>query len=130
MNTASLDLCKELYELSGWNDNDKWYCLKNFTTDPEYELEDSPIVADYIPDGNIPAYDLGFLLRKLPQQLALIQTYDNKWQAKWTVPIPVTYVSQPTALIQLGAYFQDADNLEDATAKLAIELFKNGILTK
>jgi hypothetical protein len=100
MNTASLELCKELYELSGWN---------------------APVVSM---DGPTPRYDLGYLLRKLPkhvedQWLHIAPITDNKWAAHYM-------------MMGVKSAGQDewADTPEDAACKLAIELFKQGILVK
>lgn len=122
MNTVSLDLCKELYELSGWNDSDKWYCLKNFTTDPEYELEDSPIVADYIPDGNIPAYDLGFMLRKLPKKRVKLRNYLRANQTSWKCQFSIDDGGHTYDIVE------EARSPEDAACKLLCELIRQGVL--
>lgn len=110
MNIASLELCKELWRLSGW------------TTDWHYIAEKNPgiIVAaswrEHEGEKYIcPAYDLGYLLRKLGDLLNLdlmLYTEDGKWRAD---------VEQD--------YSMKADTPEDATCKLAIELFKQGVLT-
>jgi hypothetical protein len=48
MNTAGLELCKQLYELSGWDDGGLFH-------------EEA-----YISGATVPLYDLGYLLPKLP----------------------------------------------------------------
>lgn len=123
MNVASLELSKELFELSGWDDTDYvWLITENAT------VLFQRINAN---DMGYPAYDLGFLLRKLPPK---VNTGDNpdyrgdllvlkpfwpagrepdKWEASYCV-----------------GYFFIADTPEDAVAKLATELFKQGILKK
>lgn len=108
MTTASLELSKELYELSGWDLMDKYY------------------------SGNgtiIPANDLGYLLRKLPimhpetKMFAKRQVAcwgeQNGWHAYWITDDQEIEISS-------GA----ADTPENAACKLAIELFKAGVLTK
>jgi hypothetical protein len=112
MFTASLQLCKELHDLSGWEekfagivpywlddgDGGEWVCYDN-----------------YGDDVICPAYDLGYLLRRLPTTSALIRiepTMDGKWRA----------CDRRT--------FCHADTPEDAVCALAIELFKAGILNK
>jgi len=65
---ASLELCKELYELIGWGGNDRWYM-----TDPEGKVIGTATPRIFKSDrdyGNgyrtdTPAYDLGYLIRKL-----------------------------------------------------------------
>ena len=51
MNIASLELCKELYELSGWDDN--------FLP---HEVYSTPIKTIHLP-----VYSLGYLLRQFEQ---------------------------------------------------------------
>lgn len=100
MNVASLELCKELYELSRWGDR------------------------ELAKDRNgVPHYGLGYLLRKLPasqdgNQLSLDQITAGHWVAGYLYGNPVK-----------GATEQGSSP-EDAACSLAISLFKQGILTK
>lgn len=112
MNVASLELCKELYELSGWDDTARRH----------------PSVHDKREDWP-PAYTLGYLLRKLSQA---------------EIGVSIRYVDSPHGvdlrewLHKFIAYapwmaqgdYPFADIPEDAAAKLAIELFKQGVLKK
>ena len=95
MSTASLENSKRLYELSRWND------------------EDSPLVRfdDKDPESTAPAYDAGYLLRKLPGT----ELYDatNCWQAENT---------------SLQNWRTVQDTPEDALCLLAIKLFEEGVL--
>jgi hypothetical protein len=111
MNVASLGLCRELYEVSGWSDT-----IENFR-------ESAHLTKD-----RVPAYDLGYLMRKLPHKLE--GTYldlgvaenGEEWWAAYEHEWPYersTYDHE-----------QKAATPEDAACKLAIELFKQGILTK
>lgn len=102
MNTANLELCKELYALSGW-----------LTSDHR---------AEYVA---APAYDLGYLIRKLPtklksrkEKLYLQPCIKPENKGRWSIG----YVYSGIGNI--------ADTPEDALAKLAIELFKKDVLTK
>lgn len=110
MNVASLDLCRELYELSGWGAKtidksasgdiiNSWYQERTENN----ESIDVTLVA--------PQYDLGYLLRKLPEE---------------------TQVTMNSAgvIIKVKSYFHKADTPEDAACKLAIELFKQKVLDK
>jgi len=55
---ASLELCKELYELSKWDDAASyWFRFGSHLGDKE--------VWGVGPGGEFPAYDLGYLLGKL-----------------------------------------------------------------
>lgn len=99
INVASLELCRELYELSGWEDG------YESTMDWHQPVDGS---------RGAPAYDLGYLLRKLP--LGELRNRDglySAWQNNSANVAP-----------------QYAETPEDAACKLAIELFKQGVLTK
>jgi hypothetical protein len=122
---ASLELCKELYELSGWRkDVEHVYYSNGGAVNPrnvwpKNEVFDKP--------GNIPAYSLGYLLRKLPMQynrgiLLVGVTNGDKWSAQYYSFYPPDRGAKSAILI--------ADTPEDAAAKLAIELFKQGILKR
>ena len=65
MNVANLDLCKELYELSGWKATEKYHYIAGTYTDI-----DTVAFRGRKYDG-VPAYDLGYLLRKLPKGFAV-----------------------------------------------------------
>jgi hypothetical protein len=110
---ASLDLCRELYELADWNEVHWWY-----KTWDGIDWQLGTYEAD-IPEC-IPAYDLGYLLRKLPQNIGRItlkhREHSGMWFCKWDD--------------RKGELGQQADTPEDAAAKLAIELFKQGILMR
>jgi hypothetical protein len=90
MNTASLELSKELYELSDWIE--------------EWKEGDPPYL-----------YSLGFLLRKLPA-VRLRKGTDGEYTAE-------LYVDD--VLLD----FNDKEP-ENCLCKLAIELFKQGVLKK
>lgn len=130
MNVASLELCKELYELSGWDRTDKSWWIEqwgNFDTEvaryAHKQDEDDTSTIHY------PAYDLGYLLRKLPNYVwseryqekarLWVRKDEDNWFAWYFVNGIQDVVSE---------FGTNADTPEDATAKLAIELFKQGIL--
>lgn len=107
MNVANLSLCKELYELSGW---DETYHLHPDENSNAYKAS--------------PAYDLGYLLRKLPWNLEApygkycsAHMYLNKQKSHYRV-----------GYLFYSQYNQTANMPEDALCKLAIELFKQEIL--
>lgn len=131
MNTASLELCKELCEVSNWNDTDKvWRNNNGLATGlivktangSRYELSDR-----ILSTGNdvFSAYNLGYLLRKLKDREGLSiyrcnhQDNSRNWEADCEMD------DDPEA-----KWFAYADTPEDAAAKLCIELFKQGILVK
>lgn len=57
---ASRELCEELYELSGWRDTHSFY-TKTGKVSTEASMYSSP---------PLPAYSLGYLLRKLPSHIS------------------------------------------------------------
>lgn len=107
MKVASLDLCKELYELTGWHKTDYYY-------DAENEVSFWEIALSMHPTKNCPAYDLGYLLRKLPGYIVL-ERMEKSWRA--------TQVYEND-----GSNEFYADTPEDAACKLAIELIKQGVI--
>lgn len=101
MTLASVEPSKELYELSGWLDDDM---RTPFRLDAPY-------------------YSLGFLLRKLPTGRVSLNSYNSySEKGKWIAALTNGYKG-PAATAK-------ADTPEDAACKLTIELFKQGILTK
>jgi hypothetical protein len=105
MNVASLDLCRELYELSGWKMTEHIWCPVKDNSGDWHHV--------YYMLGNLakelPAYDLGYLVRKLRGELLVLDDSE------------------------MGLFFRSMltlETLEDAAAKLAIELFKQGVLKR
>jgi hypothetical protein len=113
MNVASLELCKELSDLSGWAG------IKDLPRTKEMSL-------DYFNEtfnpgyGGIPRYTLGYLLRKLP---AKVEGYSS---------LEFTKVQSNIYIFRYGGlgpgFMASCDIPEDAACKLVIELFKQGIL--
>ncbi len=115
MNTANLENCKKLYELSGWTEaNNFWMLMVSGDwriIPPDYPAEIEINKACY------PAYDLGYLLRKLQPELEYLRpnTVQTGWVAKW--------VETNSEKDLIFAYTP-----EDAACLLAIKLFEEGIL--
>lgn len=108
MNVASRKLCEELYKLSGWHDGSAW----TDTRDPKHAI------------SNYPKYNLGYLLRKLPGIPEVKRRAGRKWAAVCRIgAVEDGKIADKTAWTR-------ADTPEDAVCKLAIELFKQGILKK
>lgn len=121
MNVASLELCKELYELSEWDeqfpvllhylDNEVWH-KKLYQSDARDELT------------YCPAYTLGYLLRKLPNETNVrkrkLDSQFEAWYGKY----------DKTPDVDGDPIEFKADTPENALTKLTIELFKQNILTK
>jgi len=114
MHVASLELCKELYALSGWRNTDQVYAKNAFGSVSLYVDNHAELGHDLALMA--PAYDLGYLLRKLePWCNELVfsrQLTGEKWCA-----------SDIDADIDVYA-----DTPEDATATLCIELINQHIL--
>lgn len=117
MNVASFELCKELHELSGWNKTQNVWAITNG--------EENKDILPWLRVGigssgaweELPAYDLGYLLRKLP------------------VPAYIYSVSEVSKqfiadMVHNHKIIREcADTPEDATAKLLIKLLEEGIIT-
>ncbi len=134
MHVASLELCKELYELSGWGDTEYGYYYRSrvaedlheprLATDRELMIQN---LYSYVADGSrYSAYDLGYLFRKLhPAGFFLrwgidFESRPDAGKDKWFI----------CALDDKhDIRFWDT-NVEDAACKLAIELFHQGVLKK
>lgn len=129
MNVASLELCKELCELSGWRDElDMWFEFGTHLGEPKkWGIGRT---------GEFPAYDLGYLLRKLPPTLqnpnhitnkgfdstcVLLVSVDVDEHDRWITCYDSVYGGR---IMAMGT----GDTPEDATCKLIIELFKRKIL--
>lgn len=128
MNVASKELSEELYELSNWEiEQGHLYVGKELINyNGGYKGE------------QIPAYDAGFLLRKLPPHFNtgdargafefFLKTTGREWFAGYNKP-------------ELGKWLYDKnhgvwetpcsdDTPENALCRLSIELHKQGILKK
>lgn len=127
MNVASKDLCEELYKLSGWGS----YSISElqwFKTWSGEGWEIGMYEADVL--ECFPAYDLGYLLRKLPLKVKdeyqadlfgvrMKQTNGSGW-VMWYGEIGK----------DSEMYFNSADTPEDCAANLAIQLFEVNILKR
>lgn len=109
MTTASPDLSRQLYELSGWEAEHWWERL----THGEWVQNSCEL------SGDVPAYDLGYLLRKLP---------DGTQLSKTTVTYSVSGIYSVDA--RNKSYHCNADTPEDAACLLAIKLFTQGVLKR
>lgn len=111
MNVASLELSKELYELSGWEDVSNTHVFYG----THWDISKASMTESIgLQNMHLPAYDLGYLLRKL-DGFDIQLNYSNQWRT-WNC--------------WADDYDGKADTPEDAACKLAIELFKQGVLTR
>lgn len=127
MYVASLEPCAKLYELSGWCDSG--YCwaeaAKGWKLEHCNPFDNYGMTKQW---GCVTAYDLGYLLRRLPagtyvrKNIQEPQKSGGNYKGKFTASV--------NSRATLKNYNEYADTPEDATAKLCIELFKQGILTK
>lgn len=129
MNVASLELSKELYELSGWGlDTGRFY-------NPDGSVMNLSLkeLVGELPNWAIcPTFDLGYLLRKLPAEVAS-QEYDGEEARLWLRKDQDLYFGFYAVMTKKNCrsdFGVSADSPEDAAAKLAIELFKQGVLTR
>lgn len=140
MNVASLELCKELYELSGWKDT-----LLEHKSYDNGETLTLPYDDDSGKKYFCPAYDLGYLLRKL--QATANREWSNGWKGyditffwdeidkDWSARFKNTdadddkFFGDKTGVYGFNRFEEVADIPEDAACKLAIELFKQELLS-
>lgn len=142
MNVASLDLCKELYELSGWNDNELWDCeYRGHRVEALNRIAMGSDRGEY--HWREPRYDLNYLLGKLPSKLYL-PTYKTKRKSKYPSVLDLSprhdwsddfklrgWSARYLKTRNLDGYIAVwADSPADAAAKLCIELWNQGILQK
>jgi hypothetical protein len=121
MVSARLDLCKELCKLSGWK-NTFAYWYQNWMLGNKWMVgyQGSPSI-----EATVPAYDLGYLLTKLPPQTSIKKEHDASPQLPEETPAHYRALYDTTD----GRHFWlGADTPEDAACLLAIELFKQGVL--
>lgn len=116
MNVANKELCKELATLSGWHETDQYH-----ESDNEWSFVHAGGQGRFYQP---PAYDLGYLLRKLPgfvtlQVAAMANDHTCNWESiyeRWSDHKEVARTLEMSP--------------EDSICKLAIELFKQGILKR
>jgi hypothetical protein len=124
MTVASLELCRELYTLSAWTDTNFYWSnvTHSFVYVNDYILidEDDELRSD---DSDIPAYDLGYLLRKLqnPKFQVAVMAWPNGTYSAACYEAGDRMYDMPDA---------DAATPEDAVALLAIALFKQDVLQR
>lgn len=117
MYTASLELCKELYELGGWDEtHHRW----------SKDIHGNDVVIDTTAAGaTIPAYDLGYLLRKVYTWGPVIRLEPIDLEARPDAHKNAYFVWVLQHDIDIRVW---ADTPENAACRVAIELFKQGVL--
>lgn len=128
-NIANPDISEELAEISQWRDTSYFYVYHYDEEFDEWNLQEELISQDEIDTDwvdtstmrLVPAYEVGYLLRKLPPN---IQQYDLtiKWDLTRSLWV-CGYVD--------GNNWEDnamTNDIEDAIASLAVQLFERKIL--
>lgn len=128
MNTASLELSKELYELSGGKLLSEWGSTYFYYTPDGGSSTGHTVIVGTRSTVDIPAYDLGYLLRKLPPIVTLKSRAGGRWSAQLVKGQLVYSYQEQKDEIKKWEVERTADTPEDAACKLAIELFKQGVL--
>lgn len=129
-NVASLENSKRLYELSGWDGTRFVRCVwSGGTVQLLYmDSEDHRDMSRSVAQEYIPAYDCGYLLRKLPHNdeysFPEIHLDETKEKQIWFAGYEDT--GREEYGYKLSAF---ADTPEDTLCLLAIKLFEQGILT-
>jgi hypothetical protein len=111
---ARLELSKRLWELSGWKKTSCVFVHLDGVYD-RWDLHDRGTAKSYNKSEQVPAYSLGYLIRKL-SPCQIIASSDGMYWASWN----------PAA----DEIEERANSPENATCKLAIELFEQGILKR
>jgi len=135
MNVASLELCRELYEVSGWGNTDhywrfhkpngqsKLYTIGEMDDNNARFGSDKPEHVRFREENDFfNAYDCGYLLRKLATDPDTIALEYGRWRSGALACWKASMVGVIEDV--------EADTPENALAKLAIELFKQKILVK
>lgn len=113
MNVASLPLCKELHALGGWNGGE-YFDGENYITQEDVDM------GGYDDGQCAVVYDLGFLLRHMPEYLLIDGYYRNL----------VITVGSGYWTARYGRVVRRATTPEDAVAKLGIDLFKKQVISR
>lgn len=138
IDVASRELSEELYALSGWRDTGVIH-KKELDAEPASWIVTStnitPLLLKIDPHTKMVAYPLGYVLRKLPAQTYNKSMHYWYWftlapvdsQGTWSASYDAQAIEEDE---DKAMYFNFAETPEDAAAKLAIELFKQGVLTR
>lgn len=131
MNVASLELCKELHELSGWDDTpivrgDSW----NEGLSLGFGVWSRDHLMEGIVEGDIsPAYDLSYLLMRLPKLITLYQS-EGSWSCHFQSSKTHQAIVNGSVIVLPYFWMTRGETPEDAACSMAIDLFEHGIITK
>lgn len=136
MQVASLENCKKLYELSGWQEVRQYWESYPISGSRKLRTASTPFPQDkMLPELIVPSYDAGYLLRKLTHEIVekpnqtTYEHYALRLGAETSAEWYANYWMFDCPRISLDD-MEPSDTPEDALCLLAIELFKQGILTK
>lgn len=131
MDTASLEFCEELYTLSRWETpRGQWTMI------PAHDIDKSDTFGQF---KEIPQYSFGYLIRKLPPNVTVekLSGLDEDGEDKeyYTAYRLVAEEHHGGTALECGTEWlreneHHANTPEDVLAKLAIELFKHGLLKR
>ena len=121
MHVTSLELSKTLYHLSGWKDTEYFYQRNDYADGSAGFSLVNPVLEAPLAGEAYPAYDLGYLLRRLPTQTRIKREYDASPDKPQETPAHYRALYD-TADDQ--HFWQGANTPEDAAALVAIELLK------
>ena len=133
MNVASRELCEELFRLGEWDDTLCWWNIFKPYKDGRPHVK-ADTYRHQSTDKHIPAYDLGFLLRKLPPFTKVWMTDEGKGVAEWSYgPSSMRVTAYNKRKAKVVGHWRTpnkyrADTPEDAAAKLCITLINQGVL--
>jgi hypothetical protein len=123
MHVTSLELSKELYELSGWKGTNFWHGQRISHLKRKVYFSTTGLAGEIEALLECPAYDLGYLVDKLPE-------LNHAQEYLLMEASPIGYAFGYASYGELIGVSGTDYSPEDAAAKLCIELFKQGILTK
>src|SRR5688500_6787356 len=87
MNVTSVEISKELYQLSNGSWDDTYHVWQNRSDDGGETVHYALITHGDHEPYDYPAYDLGYLLRKLPN-VTLWHDSDNSADGQWVAKSP------------------------------------------
>ena len=117
MHVARLDLCAKLFALTGWDDTyHRW----------SKDIYHKDVVIDTLAAGTTtPAYDLGYLLRKLPPQTRITKEFDASEHYPEKTPAFFRALYDTSDDLH---FWQGANTPEDAACILALTLLERNLL--
>lgn len=136
MYPAILELCQQVYEATKWALDEKGLYIAKWYWSLDGKIQPAPIERyKLMPDQVVcPAYDAGYLLRKLPRHIVIKRevyhlcvingnTQDDNWITDYVKVGRICWLHEAGE-----AQLTEATTVEDALCKLALQLVKKGII--